>query len=99
MGMLSISEDADLLDPKAWKKERYPVLTSDAEKGIFGPGHNSFVKAEDGVTDLCIYHARQYDKIKGNPLYDANRHAMLMKITYDRKGFPVFRYMKQRVHL
>lgn len=92
MGMLSIDEDADLLDPHAWKKERYPVLSTDPEKGIFGPGHNSFVKGEDGVTDYCVYHARQYEKITGNSLYDINRHAMVMKLTYDKKGFPVFDY-------
>lgn len=92
MGMLSISEDADLLDPRAWKKERYPVLKTDQEKGIFGPGHNSFVKAEDGVTDVCIFHARPYDEIVGDPLYDPNRHAMRMKITYDDTGAPIFAY-------
>ena len=92
MGMLSIDEDADLLDPRAWKKERYPVLRSDAEKGVFGPGHNSFVKAEDGVTDLCVFHARPYAKIKGNPLYDPNRHAMLMTMSYDGEDRPVFQY-------
>lgn len=95
MGMLSIDENADLLDPRAWKKERMPVLRSDREKGIFGPGHNSFVKDEDGVTDLCVFHARPYDEIIGNPLYDPNRHAMIMKVRYDEKGFPVFEYQKQ----
>lgn len=94
MGMLSISEDADLLDPRAWKKERYPVLKTDQEKGIFGPGHNSFVKAEDGVTDVCIFHARPYDEIVGDPLYDPNRHAMRMKITYDDTGAPIFAYQE-----
>ncbi|MCR5088340.1 MAG: family 43 glycosylhydrolase [Oscillospiraceae bacterium] len=95
MGMLSISSDADLLDPGAWKKERLPVLCSDAEKGIYGPGHNSFVKAEDGRTDLCIFHARPYPRIKGNPLYDPNRHALLMEIKYDKTGYPVFEYCPQ----
>lgn len=94
MGMLYIDEDADLLDPRAWKKLRYPVLKSDESKGIYGPGHNSFVKGEDGVTDLCIYHARQYDEIIGDPLFDPNRHTMVMQIGYDRKGFPVFKYKK-----
>lgn len=92
MGLMSISEDADLLDPHAWKKERYPVLITDAEKGIYGPGHNSVVKAEDGVTDLCVYHARPYEEIIGNSLYDPNRHARIMKITYDEKGMPQFVY-------
>jgi GH43 family beta-xylosidase len=92
MGMLSIDEDADLLDPRAWKKKRYPVLATDAEKGIFGPGHNSFVKGKDGVTDYCVYHARPYEKVEGNPLYDYNRHARIIRVEYDKNGFPIFDY-------
>ena len=92
MGLLYAHEDADLLDPHVWTKLKRPVLQTDTEKGIYGPGHNSFVKAEDGVTDLCIYHARQYDEIQGDSLYDPNRHAMIMKVNYDEKGFPVFSY-------
>ena len=92
MGMLYIDEDADLLDPACWKKLRRPVLKTDREAGVFGPGHNSFVKAEDGETDLCVYHARPYDEIVGDPLYDPNRHAMVMKVRYDENDFPVFEY-------
>ncbi len=91
MGMLSIDEDADLLDPRAWKKERYPVLHSDADKGFYGPGHNSFTKLPDG-SDVCIFHARTYKEIIGDPLYDPNRHAFAMKVDWDDKGFPVFAY-------
>ncbi len=91
MGMLSIDENADLLDPRAWKKERQPVLRSDAEKGMFGPGHNSFTKLDDG-TDICIYHARTYREIVGDPLYDPNRHAFAMKVEWNDKGFPLFKY-------
>ena len=91
MGMLSIGEDQDLLDPRAWKKERYPVLSSSTEAGLYGPGHNSFTKLPDG-TDVCVYHARPYAEIKGAPLYDPNRHAMLMKVEWDEKGYPVFDY-------
>ncbi|MDD3219070.1 MAG: family 43 glycosylhydrolase [Lachnospiraceae bacterium] len=92
MGMMYIDENEDVLDPNAWTKLNHPVLQTDEEKGIYGPGHNSFAMAEDGVTQLCVYHARQYDKIQGDPLYDPNRHAMLMKVTYDENGFPEFRY-------
>lgn len=92
MGMMYADENADLLDPAQWTKLRYPVLKTDAEKGIYGPGHNSFVKADDGSTDLCIYHARQYEKIEGDPLYDPNRHMMVMKVEWDENGFPVFQY-------
>lgn len=92
MGMLSIEETEDLLDPRAWKKERYPVLKTDAERGIYGPGHNSFVKSEDGKEDIMIYHARPYDEIIGDPLYDPNRHAYRMRIKWNEQGRPVFDY-------
>lgn len=91
MGMMSISEDEDLLDPKAWKKEKKPVLCSDAEKGFYGPGHNSFTELDDG-TPVCVFHSRTYKDIIGNPLYDPNRHAMVMKVIFDEKGYPIFDY-------
>ena len=91
MGMLSIDENADQLDPRAWKKERYPVLASDPGKGFYGPGHNSFTTAEDG-SDICVFHARTYRDIVGDPLYDPNRHTMLMKVKWDGNGQPVFDY-------
>lgn len=93
MGMLSISEDGDLLDPREWKKERHPVLCTDKEKGFYGPGHNSFTKLPDG-RDVCVYHARTYPEIEGDPLYDPNRHTMLMEVKWD-KGFPVFDYVNK----
>ena len=91
MGMLSIDENEDLLDPRAWKKERKPVLCSDREKGFYGPGHNSFTKLPDG-RDVCVYHARTYLEIEGDPLYDPNRHTMLMEVKWNEQGYPVFDY-------
>lgn len=91
MGMLSADENTDLLDPLSWKKERYPVLCSDEARGIYGPGHNSFTVDEDG-NDILVYHARTEREIVGNPLYNPNRHTMLMKIAWDREGRPVFGY-------
>lgn len=88
MGLLSIEEEGELLNPRAWKKERYPILHSDREKGLFGPGHNCFVKAEDGVTDVMFYHARPYDEIDGDPLYDPNRHTYRMEVRWGRDGVP-----------
>ena len=89
MGMLSIDENAEILDPRAWKKERYPVLKSDSEKGFYGPGHNCFTKLPDG-TDVCVYHARTYTDIEGDPLYDPNRHTFAIKVVWDENGMPVF---------
>jgi GH43 family beta-xylosidase len=91
VGMLTADENDDLLDPRSWKKERYPVLASCEEKHIYGPGHNSFTKDEEG-NDIIVYHARTETEIVGDPLYNPNRHAMLMKVTWDADGRPVFSY-------
>lgn len=91
MGMLTIDEDADILDPRAWQKKRYPVLASDASKTIYGPGHNSFTKDEEG-NDILVFHARTETEIVGNPLYNPNRHAMLMKFDWSDEGKPVFQF-------
>lgn len=92
MGMLTADEDSDLLDPRSWTKERYPVLTSDPARGIYGPGHNSFTVDEEGNPIMC-YHARVKKEIVGNPLYNPDRHAMLMRIRFDDEtGRPIFSY-------
>ena len=91
MGMLTADGNADLLDPRSWEKERYPVLCSDPSLEIYGPGHNSFTVDEEG-NDICVYHARKESKIEGDPLYNPNRHAMLMKVEWDENGRPCFRY-------
>lgn len=91
VGMLTAEEDADLLDPKSWTKERYPVLKTSEEKGIYGPGHNSFTKDESG-NDIMVYHARTESVVEGNPLYNPNRHAMLMQVRWDENDRPVFSY-------
>lgn len=90
MGMLSIREGEDILDPNNWVKCKCPVLATDREKGIFGPGHNSFVKSEDGTKDICVFHARCYDEITGDPLYDPNRHTMMIDVEWNENGDPVF---------
>ncbi|MCD8039063.1 MAG: glycoside hydrolase family 43 protein [Lachnospiraceae bacterium] len=91
MGMLSADETADLLDPRSWKKERMPVLQSCEEKQIYGPGHNCFTTDENG-RDIMVYHARTESEIVGNPLYNPNRHAMLMPVRWSAEGRPVFSY-------
>lgn len=91
MGMLTADAESDLLDPASWKKERYPVLASDEARGIYGPGHNSFTVDEEG-NDILVYHARTEKEIEGDPLYNPNRHTMLMKVEWDENNRPVFRY-------
>ncbi len=90
MGMLSTDEGADLLDPTSWKKERQPVLSSSPEHTVYGPGHNSFTTDEEG-NDILVYHARTETEITGDPLYNPNRHAMLMPVRW-KDGYPVFSF-------
>lgn len=110
MGLMEADENSDLLDRNSWKKSRYPVLETDYDKQIYGPGHNCFTVAEDDVTPLCVYHARDYEQAVGDPavvpasdtrelaeiiadpLYDSNRHARVMEVTFDTDGKPLFRF-------
>ena len=91
MGLLWADENADLLDPASWHKLPEPVFGTDESLGRFGPGHNSFTVAEDGKTDLMIYHSRDYRDLKGTPLTDPNRHARARILHWDESGFPDFR--------
>ncbi len=91
VGLLTADENADLLDPESWKKSRYPVLRSDPSRKIYGPGHNCFTVDEEG-RDIMVYHARTETEIVGDPLYNPNRHAMLMEVKWGEDGAPVFSY-------
>ena len=48
------------------------------------------MKSEDGTKDICVFHARCYDEITGDPLYDPNRHTMMIEVVWDENGRPVF---------
>ena len=89
VGLLTADEGADLLDPGSWRKSRQPVLCSDPGKKIYGPGHNCFTTDEEG-NDIMVYHARTETEITGDPLYNPNRHAMLMPVSWAADGTPVF---------
>lgn len=90
MGMMSVDENADLLDPRVWQKSRYPVLKTDESLKVYGPGHNCFVKGDEGEW-LTLLHFRSYEKITGDPLNDHNRHAHVLKVVFGEDGAPVFR--------
>ncbi|MCP8897700.1 family 43 glycosylhydrolase [Gilvimarinus xylanilyticus] len=90
MGLLWADENADLMDPESWHKLSEPVFYSNEALKRYGPGHNGFTVAEDGKTDVLIYHARDYKELKGTPLTDPNRDARARAIKWDEQGFPVF---------
>jgi GH43 family beta-xylosidase len=89
MGMLSVADDADIMDPAAWTKSPNPVFQSSPRNKVWGPGHNSFTVDEHG-RDMLVYHGRDYEKITGDPLFDPNRHTRVQPFTYAADGTPRF---------
>ncbi len=87
MGLLWADGNSDLTDPSAWHRLNRPWFATDWEKGIFGPGHNSLFRDELGRPCMA-YHARPYDEIIGDPLYDPNRHAYVLRLDF-AEGFPI----------
>jgi GH43 family beta-xylosidase len=90
LGLLWAKEGADLLDPASWNKLDKPVFFTNEKFKRYGPGHNSFTVAEDGKTDIMIYHARDYEKIIGDALTDPNRHTHARVLKWTKDGMPDF---------
>lgn len=80
VGLMSIRRGADILDPKAWVKQNFPLLTSRSVDGEFGPGHNSYVTDDDGLT-WTAYHAR--------PGLEAPRSSGFRRVHFGAEGWPV----------
>ena len=91
VGLLWADDSANLLDSASWHKSKTPVFFTNEELKRFGPGHNSYTVAEDGKTDVMIYHARDYKEIKGNSLHDPNRNTRARVLYWTEDGWPDFR--------
>lgn len=90
LGMLTADANANLLDPKSWKKSPDPVFKSNPATSQFGPGHNSFTTTPDGKTDILVYHDRNYEKIDGDPLKNPDRATRAQLIRWKPDGTPDF---------
>lgn len=97
MGMLTADLNSDLLDPLSWRKSRWPVLQTDETLKVYGPGHNCFVRGDENE-HLTLLHFRSYEKITGDSLNDHNRHAHVMKVTFDENDAPVFKLNKDEIY-
>lgn len=86
LGLLTAPSEADLLDPKSWKKSEKPVFQQSLEKHVYGTGHNSFFKSPNGKEDWLLYHANS-DSDQG---CGGKRSPRAQKITWNRAGMPVF---------
>lgn len=91
VGLLWADEHADLLDAKSWNKMPEPVFYTNEDVKRYGPGHNGFTVAEDGKTDIMVYHAREYKELKGSGLSDPNRDTRVRVLYWTEDGFPDFR--------
>ncbi|KAK0637039.1 alpha-N-arabinofuranosidase II precursor [Bombardia bombarda] len=90
MGMLAASASADLMKASSWSKSSVPIFASNSNTSQYGPGHNSFVPSEDGLSDVMVYHDRSYRDITGDPLNDPNRRTRVQKLYWKADGTPDF---------
>lgn len=88
LGYVYASASANLLSASSWTKRSTPVFQS--ANGVYGPGHGSFTVAEDGVTDMLVFHARNYATPTPDALTDPNRHTRAQQLYWDKDGFPFF---------
>ncbi|MFJ9862777.1 family 43 glycosylhydrolase [Streptomyces sp. NPDC101165] len=90
MGLLTADADSDLMNAAGWSKSPTPVFTSNDTTKQYGPGHSCFTVAEDGHSDVLVYHARPYKEITGDPLHDPNRHTRIQRLGWKPDGSPDF---------
>ena len=93
VGMLSMDDGADPLDPAAWTKENYPLLTSRSVEGEYGPGHNAYVTDDDGLV-WNTYHARPGMAPACQPQTDVHatfgpRSSGIRRVHFNADGYPV----------
>lgn len=90
LGLLTADANSDLLHAASWKKHPLPVLSSYEPASQFGPGHNSFTTSPDGKTDILVYHARNYQRIVGDPLHNPDRAIRAQVLHWGTDGSPIF---------
>ena len=72
------------MDISSWHKVNHPVLVTDEQKGLFGPGHNSFCQAPDGSVWM-IYHG---NLVSGTGWQ--GRSVWIAPVTFEEDGTPEF---------
>jgi GH43 family beta-xylosidase len=86
LGMLTLKDNGDPLNPADWIKSSAPVFTKKPENGAYGPGHNGFFKSRDGSEDWIIYHA---NAATGQGCSSA-RSPRMQKFSWNSDGSPNF---------
>ena len=87
LGMLA-NTNGDVLNPSAWTKIPNPVFQkfSDANGGVYGPGHCSFTRSLDQTEDWLVYHAAKFSGAGWN------RNVRTQKFSWNPDDSPNFGY-------
>lgn len=86
LGMLTLTDGGDPLNPAHWTKSATPVFTKKPAAAAFGPGHNSFFKSADGKEDWILYHANPGPGLGCGDM----RNPRMQKFTWNADGTPAF---------
>lgn len=80
VGLLKPVMGSDILKPQNWHKSNYPLMSSRSAEGQYGPGHNSYVTDENGLT-WNFYHMK--------PGVEAPRSSAARRVHFDIDGEPM----------
>lgn len=85
LGMLTMEENGDPMDPESWTKSMQPVFCKSVENGVYATGHNSFTQSPDGKEDWIVYHALPAPGVE-----TALRSTRIQKFGWKPDGTPDF---------
>ena len=91
LGFLRAREGDDLMDPAVWKWYPWPFMTKESVPGMFGPGHNCFIKDPDTGDDLIVFHAVPHKD--GKPL---GRMPAVRRVHWNSNGVPDLEMTEER---
>ena len=80
VGLLKPVAGSDILEPGGWRKNNYPLMSSNSVRGEYGPGHNSYLTDENGLV-WNFYHMRSG--------VDGPRSSAVRRTHFDVDGEPM----------
>lgn len=80
VNMLSLKKGQDIMNPREWTKNNYPLLCARSTPGEYGTGHNAYVIDDDG-TVWNSYHAR--------PGVNGPRSTGIRRVHFGMDGEPI----------
>lgn len=88
VGLMSMEDGANPLEPSSWTKENYPLLSSRSVAGEFGPGHNAYVTDGDALV-WNTYHARPGVRESDGKQSFGPRSSGIRRVHFNAEDFPV----------